>query len=145
MSVGPPRVVLFATHDPEAPVTALALGADDALAAPVHYAELCARLQTRIRDRQAPRRTPYETEIRETLQDLVAEARTMLQPDEIVVALVRRLSRAFSLAQCSFVVTTPGDAEGRVLADVEPRGAESAPSSCLLIPRSRKPFALGSR
>ena len=87
----PPRVVLFATHDPEAPVAALASGADDALAAPVHLPELCARLQARIRDRQAPRRTPYETESRETLQDLVAEARTMLQPDEIVLALVRRL------------------------------------------------------
>jgi diguanylate cyclase (GGDEF)-like protein len=85
----------------------------------VHLPELCARLQARIRDRQAPRRTPYENEIRETLQDLVAEARTMLQPDEIVVALVRRLSRAFSLAECSFVVTTPGDAQGRILADTD--------------------------
>jgi diguanylate cyclase (GGDEF)-like protein len=124
-SLGPPRVVLFASHDLEAPVTALALGADDALSAPVHLPELLARVQARIRDRQAPRRTPYESEIRETLQDLVAEARTMLQPDEIVVALVRRLTRAFSLAQCSFVITTPGDAEGRILADIEPGATDS--------------------
>ena len=125
-SIEPPRVVLFASQDPDAPIAALALGADDALAAPVHFPELCARLEARIRDRQAPRRTPYETEIRDTLQDLVAEARTMLQPDEIVVALVRRLTRAFSLAQCSFVVTMPGDAQGRILADVEPRTPEAA-------------------
>lgn len=149
-SVGPPRIVLFATHDPDAPVTALALGADDALIAPVHLPELCARLQARIRDRQAPRRTPYETEIRETLQDLVAEARTMLQPDEVVVALVRRLSRAFSLAQCSFVVTTPGDAEGRVIADVEPRGTESARIELSAHPeieeaiRTRQPVTISS-
>jgi diguanylate cyclase (GGDEF)-like protein len=142
--------VLFATHDPDAPVTALALGADDALMAPVHLPELCARLQARIRDRQAPRRTPYETEIRETLQDLVAEARTMLQPDEIVVALVRRLSRAFSLAQCSFVVTTPGDAEGRVIADVEPGGTESARVELSAHPeieeaiRTRQPVTISS-
>jgi diguanylate cyclase (GGDEF)-like protein len=57
---------------------------------------------------------------------LVAEARTMLQPDEIVVALVRRLARAFSLAECSFVVTVPGDGEGRILADIEPRTTEVA-------------------
>ena len=41
--------------DPEAPAAALALGADDALAAPVHLPELCARLHARIRDRQMPR------------------------------------------------------------------------------------------
>ncbi len=119
----PPRLVIFAAADPDAPGVALALGADDALSAPVHLPELCARLQARIRDRQAPQRTPYEADVRETLRDLVAEARTMLQPDEIVVALVRRLSRAFSLAQCSFVVTGPGEAAGRVLADIGPEAA----------------------
>jgi diguanylate cyclase (GGDEF)-like protein len=125
-SVEPPRIVLFRAEDPDAPVTALALGADDALAAPVHFPELCARLQARIRDRQSPQRTPYETEVRETLRDLVAEARTMLQPEEIVIALVRRLTRAFSLAQCSYVVTVPGEAEGRVVADFGPHSAEPA-------------------
>ncbi|HEY8256474.1 MAG TPA: sensor domain-containing diguanylate cyclase [Gemmatimonadales bacterium] len=124
--VEPPRIVLLAAQDPDAPAIALALGADDALAAPVHLSELCARLAARIRDRQAPRRTPYEMEVRETLQDLVAEARTMLQPDEIVVALVRRLARAFSLAQCALVVTAPGDAQGRVLADVDARTTETS-------------------
>ena len=149
-SPGPPRVVLFASPDPEAPVTALSLGADDALAAPVHLPELCARVHARIRDRQAPRRTPYESEIRDTLQDLVAEARTMLQPDEIVVALVRRLTRAFSLAQCSFVVTTPGDAQGRVLSDIEPVPGEDARIDLSAHPeieeaiRTRRPVILSS-
>jgi len=124
--VEPPRLVLFLTEDPDAVVAALTLGADDALVAPVRFPELCARLHARIRDRQAPRRTPYEAEVRETLRDLVAEARTMLQPEEIVVALVRRLARAFSLAQCSFVVTAPGETEGRILADVDPRSGEPA-------------------
>ncbi len=116
----PPRIVVFAAQDPDAAAAALNLGADDALAAPVHLPDLCARLHAWIRDRQSPRRTPYESEVRETLRDLVAEARTMLQPEEIVVALVRRLSRAFALAQCSFVITTPGEAEGRVLGDLAP-------------------------
>jgi diguanylate cyclase (GGDEF)-like protein len=48
----------------------------------------------------------------------------MLQPDEVVVALVRRLTRAFSLAQCSLVITEPGEAEGRILADVEARAGD---------------------
>ena len=120
----PPRIVVFAAEDLDSPAAALALGADDALAAPIHLPELSARLHARIRDRQAPRRTPYEIEIRETLRDLVAEARTMLQPEEVVVALVRRLTRAFALAQCSLVITAPGEAEGRVVADIESPSAE---------------------
>lgn len=122
--VEPPRIVIFSAQDPDAPAAALGFGADDALAAPVHFPELCSRLAARIRDRQAPRRTPYETEVREALRDLVAEARTMLQPDEIVVALVRRLARAFALAQCAFVITRPGDGQGRVLADADFRSTE---------------------
>jgi diguanylate cyclase (GGDEF)-like protein len=45
--VVPPRIVIFAGADPDAPATALSLGAADALAAPVHLPELCARLHAR--------------------------------------------------------------------------------------------------
>ena len=112
----PPRVVLFATDDRDAPAAALALGAADALSAPVHLPELCARLHARIRERQAPFRTPYEAQVRESLRALVDEAGSMLQPDEVALALVRRLGRALDLANCSFVVTRPGPDEGRVVA-----------------------------
>jgi diguanylate cyclase (GGDEF)-like protein len=115
----PPRVVLFATESPDGPAAALAAGADDALAAPVYFPELCARIEARIRDRQAPRRTPYEAQVRRALEDLLAEARGTLQPEEIVLALVRRLGRAFSLAHCSFVLTAPGEQQGRVVAEME--------------------------
>ena len=47
----PPRIVLIATPNREAPATALSLGAADALAAPIHLRELCARVHARIRDR----------------------------------------------------------------------------------------------
>jgi two-component system cell cycle response regulator len=47
---GPPRVVLIAGADPEAPGAALALGAADALGAPIHLPELCARIHARIRE-----------------------------------------------------------------------------------------------
>jgi diguanylate cyclase (GGDEF)-like protein len=117
---GPPRVVLLAGGDADLPGAALELGADDAVSAPVHLPELCARIHARIRDRQAPRRTAYEREAREALETLVAEARTTLLPDEIVLALVRRLARAFDLAACAFVATGPGE-RGRVVAEVGSR------------------------
>jgi diguanylate cyclase (GGDEF)-like protein len=143
----PPRVVLFATESHEAPTAALGAGADDALAAPVHFPELCARIEARIRDRQAPRRTPYEAQVRRALEDLLAEARGTLQPAEIVLALVRRLARAFALARCSFVLTTPGEEEGRVVAEManghtEPRLDLSRYPEIAEAIRSRRPVTM---
>ncbi|HUF35888.1 MAG TPA: diguanylate cyclase [Gemmatimonadales bacterium] len=112
----PPRVILFAAGDPDLAAAALELGADDAAMAPVHLPELCARIHARIRDRQAPRRTNYEQRAREGLESFLLEARTALLPDEIVLALVRRLTRAFDLAACSFVTAEPRE-RGRVVAD----------------------------
>jgi diguanylate cyclase (GGDEF)-like protein len=114
----PPVVVLIAALDPEAPAAALALGADDALAAPIHLPELCARLHARIRDRQYPRGTVREGAVRRALDGLVGEGRMTLRPDEVVLALVRRLARAFDLLSCSFVAVGPDDAEARVVAEV---------------------------
>ena len=113
----PPVLVLFAAPDPDAPAAALAQGAEDAMAAPIHFPELRARLEARIRDRQAPRRTLREERIRASLEQLVAQSQPTLRPDEVVLALVRRLARAFDLARCSLVLTTPGPEEGRVIAE----------------------------
>ena len=46
----PPRLVLISSSNPDGPAAALALGAADALVAPIHFPELCARLFARIRD-----------------------------------------------------------------------------------------------
>jgi diguanylate cyclase (GGDEF)-like protein len=116
----PPVVVLIAAPDSEASAAALALGADDALAAPIHLPELCARLHARIRDRQCPRGTVREGAVRRALDGLVGEGRMTLRPDEVVLALVRRLARAFDLLSCSFVAVGLGDAEARVVAEVGP-------------------------
>jgi GGDEF domain-containing protein len=122
----PPRIILFATEDRDAPVTALELGAADALAAPVHLPDLCARIAARIRDRQAPARTPYEARVRNSLRELVEEARTLLQPEEIALALVRRLGRALDLARCALVLVGPGEEQGRIVADaVDVRNEQS--------------------
>ncbi|HWB43067.1 MAG TPA: diguanylate cyclase [Gemmatimonadales bacterium] len=116
----PPVVVLLGSPDPDAPAAALALGADDALAAPIHLPELCARLHARIRDRQCPRGTTRESAVRRSLDGLIGEGRLTLRPDEVVLALVRRLARAFDLVSCSFVTVGPGGADARVVAEVGP-------------------------
>jgi len=147
-AIEPPRVIVFADGNPDGPAAALALGAADALAAPVHLPELCARLTARIRDRQAPSRTPYESQVRSSLRDLVEEARTLLQPDEVAVALVRRLGRALGLAHCSFVVTQPGPDAGRVIADFTDGRAECVRLDLARYPeigqaiRSRRPLSM---
>lgn len=49
----PPRIVIIATPDRDAPATVIGLGAQDALSAPIHLPELCARLHAHIRGRKA--------------------------------------------------------------------------------------------
>ena len=49
-----PRLVLLSSENPDGPAAALALGAADALVAPVHLPELCARLYARIREYRQP-------------------------------------------------------------------------------------------
>jgi diguanylate cyclase (GGDEF)-like protein len=130
-SDSPPVVLLIAAGDPDAPATALAFGADDALAAPIHLPELCARLHARIRDRQCPRSTLREGAVRRALEGLVAEGRMKLRPDEVVLALVRRLARAFDLISCSFFTVEAGGAEARVVAEVGPGSSAAAGESFL--------------
>jgi diguanylate cyclase (GGDEF)-like protein len=114
-AASPPVVVLIAEADSDAPAVALGLGADDALASPVHLPELCARLHARIRDRQYPRGTAREGAVRRSLERLVSEGRTGLRPDEVVLTLVRRLARALDLRSCSFVAIEP-DGGARIVA-----------------------------
>lgn len=46
-----PRIIITSLPDRDAPAEALSLGAEDAMSAPVHLPELCARLHARIRER----------------------------------------------------------------------------------------------
>jgi diguanylate cyclase (GGDEF)-like protein len=50
----PPRLVILSAPNRDGPAAALALGAADALVAPVHLPELCARLYARIREHKYP-------------------------------------------------------------------------------------------
>ena len=86
--------------------------------------------------------------MRESLRDLVDGASPVLHPNEIALALVRRLGRALDLAHCAFVVTRPGADEGRVIADVADGRAEHGPLDLNRYPeigeavRSRRPLSM---
>jgi diguanylate cyclase (GGDEF)-like protein len=79
----PPRLVILSAPNRDAAAAALALGAADALVAPVHLPELCARLHARIREhnhqlptsngREAPAAAPEPPQAGEPLERKVQE------------------------------------------------------------------------
>jgi len=114
-----PLVVIAVTGGPEAVASLISAGANDALAAPVDLGELRARLDRQLEVRR------YLREVRETLRsrdllfDIFQEVSAALRAEEIFQTLVRRVGQALGLAHCSFVLTAPGEAFGRVVAVYE--------------------------
>ncbi|HEU4682578.1 MAG TPA: diguanylate cyclase [Gemmatimonadales bacterium] len=103
-----PRVVITASTDRDGPAQALAIGAADALAFPVHLPDLCARLHTRIRERQDK------------------EAADAPTPESALEALDRRMKQEFERARrysLSFSLVLLGIEE---LRGVEERGGPEA-------------------
>jgi len=90
-----PLVVVLASPDREGPTRALGMGADDAMASPVHLPELCARLEARARPRARPARGCPETNgrLQEMMLDLLEAAQGRRRPDEVLDVLVERLGR----------------------------------------------------
>jgi diguanylate cyclase (GGDEF)-like protein len=101
---------------------ALAAGAHDALVAPVHLPELRARLDVLVRARGALVDAQDALRARDLLFDIFQEVSASLRADEIFQTLVQRVGQAFGLSHCSFVLTTPGDQMGRVVAVYEDPG-----------------------
>jgi diguanylate cyclase (GGDEF)-like protein len=103
-----PRVVVTESTDRDGPAQALAIGAADALAFPVHLPDLCARLHTRIRERQNK------------------EAADAPSPEGALEALDRRMKQEFERARrysLSFSLVLLGIEE---LRGVEERGGPEA-------------------
>ena len=117
-----PRLVALASADREGPARALGFGADDAMSAPIHLPELCARLQLRRRT-SVPSARPGPVPVLDASFELAYDIAGSLRAEEILHQLCRRVSRALDLARCSFVLTPNGSGEGRVLADCERPGA----------------------
>jgi two-component system cell cycle response regulator len=114
-----PLLVLAAAGGAEATAGLVSAGANDALAAPVFLGELRARLDAQLAARQDVRELRETLRSRDLLFDIFQEIAAALRADEIFQTLVRRVGQALGLAHCSFVITTPGDTQGRVVAVYE--------------------------
>jgi diguanylate cyclase (GGDEF)-like protein len=116
---GAPVFVVLPKDDPSAATEALLAGAQDVLRVPVHLPELRARLDGHMRTRFETREAREALRARDLLFDIFQEVSSALRADEIFQTLVRRVGQAFGLSHCSFVLTAPGEAKGRVVAVYE--------------------------
>jgi two-component system cell cycle response regulator len=112
-------VALAAAGGAEATADLVAAGAHDALAAPVHFGELRARLDGQLAIRRQLRDLSESLQSRGLLFDIFQEISAALRPQDVFQTLVRRVGSALDVAHCSFVVAAPGDAQGRVVAVYE--------------------------
>lgn len=115
---GVPRVVIIGHHDPDGACKAITMGADDAMVAPVHLPELVVRLGARLRLMPAGE-TRTASWRQELMFDILAELSASLRSDTIVETLVRRVGLALELPRCSFLLATPWERYGRVVAVLE--------------------------
>jgi len=116
---GAPVFVLLPPGQVNAATDVLLAGARDVLAAPVQLPELRARLDAHIRARDDAREAQEALRARDLLFDIFQEVSAAVRADEIFQTLVRRVGQAFGLSHCSFVLTSPGDDKGRVVAVYE--------------------------
>lgn len=114
-----PRLVVLGEHDPDGAAKALLMGADDAMMAPVHLQELTARVGARLRrdPGQGPDRVVAWRQ--ELMFDILEELSSSLRSDSIVETLVRRVGLALELPRCSFLLASPWERYGRVVAVCE--------------------------
>jgi len=114
-----PVIVLVADGGADAVTDALQAGAEDAMASPVHFGELRARIDADLRVRRELQEARDALRTRDLLFDIFQEVSAALRADEILQTLVRRVGQAFGLTHCSFVLTAPGEDQGRVVAVYE--------------------------
>ncbi len=114
-----PVIVLVADGGADAVADALQAGAQDAMASPVHFGELRARIDADLRARRELQEARDALRTRDLLFDIFQEVSAALRADEIFQTLVRRVGQAFGLTHCSFVLTAPGEDKGRVVAVYE--------------------------
>ncbi len=116
---GAPVFALLSEGGADAATEALGAGAWDVLLAPVHLPELRTRLDAAVRARVELRDAHDALRARDLLFDIFQEVSAALRADEIFQTLVRRVGQAFGLSHCSFVLTAPGEDQGRVVAVYE--------------------------
>ncbi|HEV8149957.1 MAG TPA: diguanylate cyclase [Gemmatimonadales bacterium] len=95
-----PVIVLLGSSDRGGVARALSLGAADALASPINLAELCARLESRLRSGAEMRRAAGAGALQEDLFRSIQEIASARRPEEMLELLVHRLGTALGAAHC---------------------------------------------
>jgi diguanylate cyclase (GGDEF)-like protein len=137
----PPRIVAISGPDPDGAATALALGAADALGAPVNLAELCARLHARIREHRAPSSSTAAGNGRQPGGETGSGEGLLEHRVEQEFERARRYSLSFSLVLLG--IDEPHELDdSRLRRDVEQtiRGEVRVPD--LVVPYGRDQFAI---
>jgi diguanylate cyclase (GGDEF)-like protein len=108
VDVVPPRLVVLSAANPDGPAAALALGAADALVAPVHLPELCARLHARIREHRQPGSTVRQSPMTQAAPELTPSGSNGGEPgdtaersgsQQVLETLERRVREEFERAR----------------------------------------------
>jgi diguanylate cyclase (GGDEF)-like protein len=96
-AAAPPRLVILSAPNRDGAAAALALGAADALVAPVHLPELCARLYARIREHNHPPPTSNGREAPPPAPEPQRGVETLERKVQEEFERARRYSLSFSL------------------------------------------------
>lgn len=113
---GVPVIVLLGGPDRGAVARALALGAADALAAPVNLGELCARLEARLRAGAEMRRAAGAGALQADLFRSIEAIAAARRPEEMLEAMIRRLGDALTAAHCACLSPSPDRRYARLIA-----------------------------
>ncbi|HEX7024176.1 MAG TPA: diguanylate cyclase [Gemmatimonadales bacterium] len=113
---GVPVFVLLPGPERDGISRALALGAVDALAAPVDLGELCARLEARLRIRAEIGRAAGAATLQAELFEAMEEVASAKRPEEMLEILVRRLGEALRVSHCACLVPSSDRRHARLAA-----------------------------
>jgi len=113
---GVPVVVLIATAERDGIARALSLGAADALAVPIDLAELCARLEARLRVRAEVQRAAGAGTLQSELFQAIEEVAAAQRPEEMLETLVRRLGNALGASLCACLLPSADRRHARMAA-----------------------------
>ena len=113
---GVPVIVLLAGSEPGGITRALSLGAADAVAAPVDLAELCARLEARLRLRAEMQRAAGAGSLQAELFHAIEEVASAQRPDDMLEKLVRRLGAGLAANHCACLVPSADGRYARLVA-----------------------------